>query len=243
MDRVISNPTDESCREGPRRGARADARSSRPRASRPERAGSKQRGRRMNHRTHASGDRAVGFVALALAPGAGARRGDRAPRQDQDEREDRPLLRRRLHDRDQRADDKLPKDKIRSISFQLPPARAGVLDAREDVRALAQGADRRSDGRAIDCYALVYQGMLASRWGWASRGRLKKMQKEIEGTKFPIKGSSDEGRHRHARRSCARRATRPTPARSPSSARTANGRCCRRSDAGPRPFRMNQRLA
>ena len=48
--------------------------------------------------------------------------------------------------------------------------------------------------RAIDCYALVYQGMLAKQMGLGeAQGGLKKMQKEIEGTKFQIKGSSVKG--------------------------------------------------
>ena len=52
--------------------------------------------------------------------------------------------------------------------------------------------------KAIDCYALVYQGMLAKQMGLGeAEGGIKQMQKEIEGTKFQIKGSTDQGRHRH----------------------------------------------
>jgi hypothetical protein len=89
---------------------------------------------------------------------------------------------------------KLPKEKIRSISFQLPAARPEFSTPEKTFdrwnRALAEGAVER----AIDCYALVYQGMLAKQMGVGeAQGGLKKMQKEIEGTKFSIKGSSVKG--------------------------------------------------
>jgi hypothetical protein len=89
---------------------------------------------------------------------------------------------------------KLPKEKIRSISFQLPVARAEFSTPEKTFerwnKALAEG----SVDRAIDCYALVYQGMLAKQMGLGEAGGgLKKLQKEIEGTKFQIKGSSVKG--------------------------------------------------
>ena len=89
---------------------------------------------------------------------------------------------------------KLPREKIRSITFQLPPARAEFSTPEKTFdrwhKAMTEGAVER----IIDCYALMYQGMLATQMGigQASEG-LKKMQKEIEGTKFQIKGSSTKG--------------------------------------------------
>ena len=89
---------------------------------------------------------------------------------------------------------KLPKDKIRSISFQLPPSRPEFSTPEKTFerwrKALTDGAVER----AIECYALVYQGMLAKQMGLGeTEGGLKKMQKEIEGTKFQVKGSSTKG--------------------------------------------------
>jgi hypothetical protein len=89
---------------------------------------------------------------------------------------------------------KLPKEKIRSISFQLPPARPEFSTPEKTFerwrKALADG----SVEKVIDCYALMYQGMLATQMGLGeAQGGLKKMQKEIEGTKFQIKGSSTKG--------------------------------------------------
>ena len=87
---------------------------------------------------------------------------------------------------------KVPKEKIRSISFTLPPARPEFSTPEKTFerwrKALTEGAMER----VIDCYALMYQGMLASQMGQANDA-VKKMQKEIEGTKFQIKGSSIKG--------------------------------------------------
>lgn len=87
---------------------------------------------------------------------------------------------------------KVPRDKIRSISFTLPPARPEFSTPEKTFerwrKALVEGAT----DRVIDCYALMYQGLLASQMGQAGDA-LKKMQKEVEGTKFQIKGSSTKG--------------------------------------------------
>jgi hypothetical protein len=89
---------------------------------------------------------------------------------------------------------KLPREKIRAITFQLPPARPELSTPEKTFerwrKALGEGAIEK----VVDCYALMYQGMLATQMGLgqASDG-LKKMQKEIEGTKFQIKGSSIKG--------------------------------------------------
>jgi hypothetical protein len=89
---------------------------------------------------------------------------------------------------------KLPKEKIRSISFQLPPARAEFSTPEKTFerwrKALVEGAGEK----AIDCYALMYQGMLATQMGLGqAQEGIKKMQKEFEGTKFQIKESKLKG--------------------------------------------------
>jgi hypothetical protein len=87
---------------------------------------------------------------------------------------------------------KIPREKIRSIGFSLPPARAEFSTPEKTFdrwrKALTEGAM----DRVIDCYALMYQGLLASQMGQANDA-VKKMQKEIEGTKFELKGSSTKG--------------------------------------------------
>jgi hypothetical protein len=89
---------------------------------------------------------------------------------------------------------KLPKEKIRSISFSLPAARPEFSTPEKTFerwrKSLAEGAVEKT----IDCYALMYQGMLAQQMSLGdAQGGLKKRQKEIEGTKFQIKGSTTKG--------------------------------------------------
>ncbi|HVY40292.1 MAG TPA: hypothetical protein VHM31_20270 [Polyangia bacterium] len=89
---------------------------------------------------------------------------------------------------------KLPREKIRAISFQTPPARPEFSTPEKTFdrwrKALSEGASEK----VIDCYALMYQGMLATQMGLGqAQDGMKKMQKEIEGTKFQIKESKTKG--------------------------------------------------
>jgi len=89
---------------------------------------------------------------------------------------------------------KLPREKIRSISFQLVPPRPEFSTPEKTFerwrKALVEGAG----DKAIDCYALWYQGMLAAQMGLGqAQEGIKKMQKEFEGTKFQIKDSKIKG--------------------------------------------------
>jgi hypothetical protein len=70
---------------------------------------------------------------------------------------------------------KLPREKIRSIAFTLPPPRAEFSTAEKTFdrwkKAMAEG----NMEKMIDCYALMYQGFLASQMSNVNDG-LKKMQ-------------------------------------------------------------------
>ncbi|HVZ74436.1 MAG TPA: hypothetical protein VHJ20_18775 [Polyangia bacterium] len=89
---------------------------------------------------------------------------------------------------------KLPKEKIRSITFTLPPARPEFSTPEKTFERWRQSLAAGAVDKIIDCYALVYQGLLATQMGLGdAQGGLKKMQKEIEGTKFSIKGSTTKG--------------------------------------------------
>jgi hypothetical protein len=87
---------------------------------------------------------------------------------------------------------KVPKEKIKSISFQLPPARAEFSTPEKTFERWRKALVEGNMEKVIDCYALMYQGMLATQMGQATEG-LKKMQKEVEGTKFSIKSSAVKG--------------------------------------------------
>ncbi len=87
---------------------------------------------------------------------------------------------------------KVPKEKIKSISFQLPPARAEFSAPEKTFERWRKALVEGNMEKVVDCYALMYQGMLATQMGQATEG-LKKMQKEVEGTKFSIKSSAVKG--------------------------------------------------
>jgi hypothetical protein len=87
---------------------------------------------------------------------------------------------------------KIPREKIRAITFQVAPARAEFSSAEKTFERWRKALVDGDLEKAIDCYALMYQGMLASHLGQASDG-IKQMKKEIEGTKFVVKGSSVKG--------------------------------------------------
>jgi len=89
---------------------------------------------------------------------------------------------------------KLPKEKIRSISFQLVPPRPEFSTPEKTFERWRKALVEGSGDKVIDCYALFYQGMLAAQMGLGqSQEGIKKMQKEFEGTKFQIKESKIKG--------------------------------------------------
>jgi hypothetical protein len=88
---------------------------------------------------------------------------------------------------------KIPRDKIRTITFQLPAPRAEFSTAEKTFDRWRKALVDGDLEKAIDCYALMYQGVLASHIGQADGGGIKQMKKEIEGTKFVVKGSSTKG--------------------------------------------------
>jgi hypothetical protein len=87
---------------------------------------------------------------------------------------------------------KIPREKIRSISFTLPPARAEFSTAEKTFERWRKAVVDGDLEKAVDCYALMYQGVVASHLGQAGDA-VKQMKKEIEGTKFVVKGSSVKG--------------------------------------------------
>jgi hypothetical protein len=89
---------------------------------------------------------------------------------------------------------KLPKEKIKSISFTLPAPRAEFSTPEKTFERWRKALTDGTMDKAIDCYALVYQGMLAKQMELGeAKGGIKQMRKEIEGTKFQIKGTSTKG--------------------------------------------------
>jgi hypothetical protein len=87
---------------------------------------------------------------------------------------------------------KIPKEKIKSITFQMPAPRPEFSTPEKTFERWRKALGEGSLEKVVECYALMFQGMLAMQVGQVSDG-LKKMQKEVEGTKFTLKGSSVKG--------------------------------------------------
>jgi hypothetical protein len=87
---------------------------------------------------------------------------------------------------------KLPLDKLKSVTFKLPPPRSELSTPEKTFNRYKDALLKSDFPKVIDCYALMYQGMLAQQ---LDRGgdELKKMQQEIQGTKFEIKASKVTG--------------------------------------------------
>ena len=89
---------------------------------------------------------------------------------------------------------KLPKEKIRSISFSCPPRAPSSRRPRRPSSAGARRSTRAPSRRSSTATPSCTRACSRRRWASGdAQGGLKKMQKEIEGTKFQIKGSSTKG--------------------------------------------------
>ena len=86
----------------------------------------------------------------------------------------------------------LPREKIKSITFKLPPPRPELSTPEKTFSRWHDALAKGDATRFVDCYALMYQGMLSSQLG-ASEGEFKKMQKEVEGTKLEVKSAKITG--------------------------------------------------
>jgi hypothetical protein len=87
----------------------------------------------------------------------------------------------------------LPLGKVKSVTFKLPPARAEYSTPEKTFNRYKDALQKSDFPRVVDCYALMYQGMMGAQLMQASADELKKMQKEVEGVKFEIKGSKITG--------------------------------------------------
>ena len=86
---------------------------------------------------------------------------------------------------------KFPQDKIRRIVFDLPKPRA-AFSTPQKTHKWKNALKKGNMGEVIDCYALMFQGMLASQMGGGEE-MIKQMKKEIAGTVFTIKNTKQKG--------------------------------------------------
>jgi hypothetical protein len=87
----------------------------------------------------------------------------------------------------------LPTTKIKSITFKLPPPRAEFSTPDKTFGRYRDALLKNDVNRLIDCYALMYQGMMAAQLNQSSDELKQKMRKELEGTKLEIKSSKITG--------------------------------------------------
>ena len=82
----------------------------------------------------------------------------------------------------------LPRDKVKSITFPLPTPRAELGTPEKTFQRWREAMVKGDLPRVIDCYSLMYQGVLAAQLG-QSADEFKKMQKDIEATRFDVKSA------------------------------------------------------
>ncbi|MDB4970429.1 MAG: hypothetical protein JWN44_6118 [Myxococcales bacterium] len=87
----------------------------------------------------------------------------------------------------------LPTAKIKNITFKLPPARAEFSTPEKTFQRYKDALTKSDINKLIDCYALMYQGVMSAELGRTSEEQRKKMQSEISGTKLEIKSSKITG--------------------------------------------------
>jgi hypothetical protein len=83
----------------------------------------------------------------------------------------------------------LPRDRVKQISFKLPPARAEFSTPEKTFDRWRTSMLKGDMPKAIDCYGLMYQGMVQQQMA-ASADSFKTAQKELDGVAFEFKGTT-----------------------------------------------------
>ena len=83
----------------------------------------------------------------------------------------------------------LPRDKVKTITFKLPPPRPEFATPEKTFERWRQAMQKGDVNRAIDCYALMYQGQVGQQM-LQSADALKQAQKDLEGVQFELRGAT-----------------------------------------------------
>lgn len=83
----------------------------------------------------------------------------------------------------------LPREKVKQIVFQLPPARTEFSTPEKTFDRWRTSMLKGEAGKAIDCYALMYQGMVGQQLA-QSPDQFKQAQKDLEGVQFSFLATS-----------------------------------------------------
>ena len=84
----------------------------------------------------------------------------------------------------------LPREKVKSITFALPPARPEFSTPEKTFTRWRDALAKGDLARMVDCYALMYQGLIHAQ---STPDELKRMQKELEGVRFEVKAAKVTG--------------------------------------------------
>jgi hypothetical protein len=87
----------------------------------------------------------------------------------------------------------IPREKVRSLTFKLPPPRPELGTPEKTFHRWRQAVMDGDAEKMLDCYALVVQGMLAFQLSEAGEEGMKRMRKEMEGARFTVKGAQQKG--------------------------------------------------
>ena len=83
----------------------------------------------------------------------------------------------------------LPRDKVKAITFKLPPPRPEFVSPEKTFERWRQAMQKGDVSRAVDCYALMYQGQVGQQM-MQSADALKQAQKDLEGVLFELRGAT-----------------------------------------------------
>ncbi len=86
----------------------------------------------------------------------------------------------------------VPREKVKSITFKLPPPRAEFSTPEKTFTRWREAVQKGDVPRVVECYALMYQGLIGAQLQPGGED-FKKMQKELEGTRFDVKGAKITG--------------------------------------------------
>jgi hypothetical protein len=88
---------------------------------------------------------------------------------------------------------KLPKEKIKQIIYELPPPRAAFATPEKTFEIWRKALTTGDLEAAVDCYSLLYQGMVMDEFSQTGTEGMKAMKAEMSKTKFTIKSTTTKG--------------------------------------------------
>lgn len=86
----------------------------------------------------------------------------------------------------------LPRDKVKQITFKLPPPRAEFSTPERVFERWRTAMQKGETHKALECYGLMYQGMMQQQM-MQNPDAVKQAQKDLEGVRFEFKGTTYQG--------------------------------------------------